>query len=58
MNDHAIKRKCILPKLFNIKDFFRRIDECHDELQKDIDKMKTTINGDDTWMTHKPHGEK
>jgi hypothetical protein len=61
MTDKAIKGKCWLKSVtlqsirdyLPLKDYFKRVDECHAELQREIDLMKTTIDGDEYWMTHK-----
>ena len=35
---------------FPLKDFFKRTDECHAVIKKEIEGMKATVDGEDKWM--------
>ena len=58
MNEQYMKKGCQWPKMsfllkaIKVKDFFKQTDLCHEEMHKEIEQMKTTINGEDYWMTN------
>lgn len=54
----ALKDSCDKPKRPKLKDFFNQIDACHDEIEKDIEEMKATLNGDEKWMRKEPKEKK
>lgn len=58
MHSHILKEKCDKPRVRRIKDFFKQVDECHDQIEKDIEEMKATLNGDENWMRKEPIQEK